>query len=283
MKNLRHTLLMTVSLAVLASACSQKSAQIQFKGDRPTQYASRPQKQPGIPFQPVFDSVKDGPKAPTQQVAIRDLDKPSATNTASALKPKPVQIQERVLPELASNSPSSRASFTPLTPSPAPTPEREKPVLVAEAPKPFSKPAEEIKGIRNVQPDLSPSARNSFIWPVQGSIISAFGPKSGGLHNDGVNIAAPAGSDVYASMDGTVIYVGDELKSYGNLVIIRHENGWMTAYAHNDEVKVKKGDMVHQGDAIATVGRTGNVSVPQVHFAIRQGKKPLDPVLKVNG
>lgn len=276
MKNLRHTLLMTVSLAVLASACSQKSAQIQFKGDNPSQYASRPQKQPGVPFQPVFNSVKDGPKAPTQQVAIRDLSKPEPTATSSALRPKPVQIQERTLPELASNSPfTSPPTSQSLAPS--------KPVFVTEAPKPFSKPAEEVKGIRSVKPDLSPSARKSFIWPVQGEIISAFGPKSGGLHNDGVNIAAPAGSDVYASMDGTVIYVGDELKSYGNLVIIRHANGWMTAYAHNDHVNVKKGDMVHQGDVIATVGRTGNVSVPQVHFAIRQGKKPLDPALKVSG
>ena len=84
-------------------------------------------------------------------------------------------------------------------------------------------------------------------------------------------------------MDGTVVYAGDDLAGYGNLLIVRHKNGWLTAYAHAKEIKVSKGDKVKLGQVVALVGQTGNVQTPQIHFAIRDGKKPLDPVLKVKG
>ena len=120
---------------------------------------------------------------------------------------------------------------------------------------------------------------SKFLWPADGQIASRFGTKSGGLKNDGINISAPAGSPVRATADGTVAYAGNELQAYGNLVLIRHEDGWMSAYAHNQELKVVRGDRVRQGQLIAQVGQTGNVPGPQVHFELRTGKgRPVDPL-----
>jgi murein DD-endopeptidase MepM/ murein hydrolase activator NlpD len=114
-------------------------------------------------------------------------------------------------------------------------------------------------------------------WPVVGKIISGFGPRPDGTHNDGVNVAAPMGTDVHAAEGGVVAYAGDELKGYGNLVLLRHDNGWVTAYAHADEIMVKRGDRIKRGQIIAKAGRTGQVDQPQVHFELRQGQKPVDP------
>jgi murein DD-endopeptidase MepM/ murein hydrolase activator NlpD len=120
-------------------------------------------------------------------------------------------------------------------------------------------------------------------WPVQGPILSGFGPKGPGLNNDGVNIGAPKGAPVVAAAPGTVVYAGDEMKGFGNLVLIRHEGDWVTAYAHLDRVMVKKDSVVAQGDEIGTVGKTGNVSTPQLHFETRQSGKPVDPAGVVKG
>ncbi len=114
-------------------------------------------------------------------------------------------------------------------------------------------------------------------WPVSGKVISGFGPRPDGTHNDGVNLSAPMGTDVHAAESGVVAYAGDELKGYGNLVLVRHDNGWVTAYAHADEILVKRGDRIKRGQVIAKVGRTGQVDQPQVHFELRQGQKPVDP------
>ena len=122
-----------------------------------------------------------------------------------------------------------------------------------------------------------PSARG-FLWPVQGEIASPFGPKAGGTQNDGVNIIARRGTAVHAAEDGVVVYAGNELRGYGNLLLIRHANGWMTAYAHNDELMVGRGANVKRGQTIAKVGGTGGVSSPQLHFELRQGGRPVDPM-----
>lgn len=114
-------------------------------------------------------------------------------------------------------------------------------------------------------------------WPVQGTILSNFGSKGAGLNNDGVNIGAPKGAPVVAASTGTVVYAGNEMKGFGNLVLIRHQNDWVTAYAHLDRVLVKKDSIVTKGDMIGTVGKTGNVSSPQLHFETRQNGKPVDP------
>jgi murein DD-endopeptidase MepM/ murein hydrolase activator NlpD len=114
-------------------------------------------------------------------------------------------------------------------------------------------------------------------WPVSGRVVTGFGPRPDGTHNDGVNLAVPMGTDVHAAESGVVAYAGDELKGYGNLVLVRHDNGWVTAYAHADEILVKRGDQIKRGQVIAKAGRSGDVDQPQVHFELRQGQKPVDP------
>jgi murein DD-endopeptidase MepM/ murein hydrolase activator NlpD len=117
----------------------------------------------------------------------------------------------------------------------------------------------------------------SFRWPVRGRIISAFGAHPNGQQNDGIDLSVPEGTSVKAADDGVVAYAGNELKGYGNLVLVRHQNGYVTAYAHASELMVKRGDQVKRGQVIARSGQTGNVSAPQLHFEIRKGKVPVDP------
>jgi murein DD-endopeptidase MepM/ murein hydrolase activator NlpD len=118
-----------------------------------------------------------------------------------------------------------------------------------------------------------------FAWPVSGRIISTYGPKQGGVHNDGINIAAPAGTIVQASAPGTVVYADSELKGFGNLVLIRHEDRWMTAYAHLGNLNVQKGQKIARGTKLGTVGSTGSVDQPQLHFEIRRGTEALNPAV----
>ena len=127
-------------------------------------------------------------------------------------------------------------------------------------------------------PEPAPGGDLQFIWPVTGQIVSGFGPKAGGLHNDGINIAAPAGTPVRASEDGVVSYVGNEIRGYGNLVLLRHTDGWVTAYAHNARNLVARGQMVLRGDVIASVGASGGIAQPQSHFELRQGTRAVNPV-----
>jgi murein DD-endopeptidase MepM/ murein hydrolase activator NlpD len=115
-------------------------------------------------------------------------------------------------------------------------------------------------------------------WPVRGKVISGFGPKANGLKNEGINIAVPEGTSIRAAESGVVAYAGNELKGYGNLVLIRHDNGYVTAYAHAKELFVKRGDTVKRGDVIAKAGQTGSVSSPQLHFEVRKGATALDPM-----
>ncbi len=116
-----------------------------------------------------------------------------------------------------------------------------------------------------------------FDWPVTGKVISTHGPKSGGLHNDGINIAAPEGTPVRAAESGVVAYTGGDLKGFGKLVLIKHSDGYVTAYAHNSQILVRRGETVRRGDVIARVGKTGSVDTPQLHFEIRKDAKPVDP------
>ena len=116
-----------------------------------------------------------------------------------------------------------------------------------------------------------------MVWPLQGPVLSAFGPKGQGLSNDGVNIGAPKGTPVVAAASGIVAYAGNEMKGFGNLILIRHEDNWVTAYAHLDRMLVAKDAVVAEGDMIGTVGKTGSVSSPQLHFETRLKDKPVDP------
>lgn len=119
--------------------------------------------------------------------------------------------------------------------------------------------------------------KTKFMWPVNGTVISGFGNLGKGRKNDGINIKAPLGTAVKAADGGTVAYAGNELKGFGNLILVKHSDGWITAYAHNDKLLVKKGQKVVRGEKIATVGSTGSVTVPQLHFEVRAGKKAVNP------
>ena len=123
----------------------------------------------------------------------------------------------------------------------------------------------------------------SFRWPVRGRIVTGFGPKTNGQQNDGINLSVPEGTPVKAAEDGVVAYAGNELKGYGNLVLVRHPSGYVTAYAHASELMVKRGDPIKRGQVIAKSGQTGNVGSPQLHFEIRKGAAPVNPMQYLNG
>ena len=126
---------------------------------------------------------------------------------------------------------------------------------------------------------LAPVSGNApaFVWPVSGRVIADFGTTPTGGRNDGINIAAAEGTPIRAAASGSVTYAGDELKNYGNLVLIKHSGGFTTAYAHADRLVVSRGDFVAKGQVIAYAGQTGDVSTPQLHFEIRSGTSPVNP------
>ncbi len=132
---------------------------------------------------------------------------------------------------------------------------------------------------KSTAPAPKPPARGGkgFLWPVKGKVVSGFGVKSKGLHNDGINIAAPRGAAVVAAENGIVAYAGNELRGFGNLLLVKHSGGWLTAYAHNERLLVKRGERVRKGQRIADVGSTGTVSTPQLHFELRKGRRAVNP------
>lgn len=126
-------------------------------------------------------------------------------------------------------------------------------------------------------PKINARSSSKFSWPVRGKILSNYGAKSSGLFNDGINIGATRGTVVKAAENGVVAYAGNEVKGMGNLIIIQHEDGWMTVYAHMDSMVVRRGARVSVGQQIGTVGKTGKVDSPQLHFEIRKGTKAYNP------
>jgi murein DD-endopeptidase MepM/ murein hydrolase activator NlpD len=171
----------------------------------------------------------------------------------------------------------------------APATQPAKPVVVASAPAvepkptaiPKADPVPEPKTTASIpkQEEAAASDKADFRWPARGRVISGYSGKGG---NEGINIAVPEGTPVKAAEGGTVAYAGSELKGYGNLVLIRHPNGYVSAYAHNGELKVKRGDTVKRGQVVANSGQTGNVSSPQLHFELRKGSAPVDPTPYLN-
>jgi len=125
----------------------------------------------------------------------------------------------------------------------------------------------------------NPPARSgaNFRRPAHGLIVSRFGAQSDGRRNDGINISVPRGTPVKAAENGVVVYAGDELTGLGKLVLVRHADGWVSAYGHNDRIAVKRCDTVKRGQEIARAGITGNVTKPQIHFELRKNARPVDP------
>ncbi len=126
-------------------------------------------------------------------------------------------------------------------------------------------------------PAPPPRHGGKFLWPLQGTVLSSFGPRKGGQHNDGINILAPRGAPIQAADNGVVAYAGSDLRGFGKLLLIKHADGWITAYAHSESILVRRGETVRRGQTVARVGSTGNVDRPQLHFEIRKGTRAVDP------
>lgn len=191
----------------------------------------------------------------------QDLRIPSVPQVTSPPPPSGtagLQVEELAPPPSATGR--QEPALTMVTPPPRAVP----PPPPAQPETPALPPAPIVKG-------------DGFIWPTRGHIITDFGPKAKGLHNDGVNIEAPTGTPVYAAQSGTVAYAGNELRGFGNLLLIKHAGGWVTAYAHNETLLVNRGDTVTRGQVIARMGSTGNVTKPQLHFELRKGRQAVDP------
>jgi murein DD-endopeptidase MepM/ murein hydrolase activator NlpD len=185
-------------------------------------------------------------KAPTTQVA----------STAPMAAPAPAQ---QTLPQAAPNALQAAAPAA----APVPTPAQAAPAQVAPT---------QVANVPAAEPAMSGS--DKFRWPASGRVLVDFASSKG----TGINIEVPEGSTVKAAENGTVIYVGSGVEGYGNLVLIRHPNGFVSAYAHLQSMSVAKGAVVGRGDAIGASGMTGSVTKPQLHFELRKGATPVDPV-----
>lgn len=172
---------------------------------------------------------------------------------------------------------SERENGGPATAKVIESPNRGRPVAVGAA----AAPGRDARSAAVARPAPAPPPPRSgagFAWPLRGEVVQRFGPAGKGRHNDGINIAVARGTAVSAAEDGVVVYAGNELRGYGNLLLIRHADGWMTAYAHNDALLAKRGDKVGRGQVIARAGSSGNVTVPQLHFEIRRNSRAVDPL-----
>jgi murein DD-endopeptidase MepM/ murein hydrolase activator NlpD len=231
------------------------------------------------------------PAPATQRTAA--LSTPAPVAAAPAARPAaPVVAARPAAPASAPAPTPAPVAARPATTAPAaaaPARTAEKPA--EKAPEKAAAPikvasAEPVAQARLATPASDPapgdaeagSASGNLRWPVRGRIISAFGDKASGQSNDGIKIAAPEGTPFKAAEDGVVAYAGNELKGYGNLVLIKHSNGVVTAYAHAAELNVKRGETVRRGQVIGKTGQTGSVNAPQLHFEVRNGAKPVDPM-----
>lgn len=257
------------------------------KPDMPPATSSAP------PARATRPSVETAPLDPPAPVASKPVTSTPAMNHMAAPSPAPVTGKRGVEAESLSPPPTtaaqpnsgSTASANPVVPatrqpapiapapSPAPAPSAAAPTATPPAP-------QVATAVPLAKPDEAPPPRTAarFMWPLRGEIISTYGTKPGGLRNDGINIAAAQGTAVAAAESGIVAYAGNQLKSFGNLVLIRHDGGWVTVYAHLADIGVQQGQRVTRGQPIGTVGQTGNVRSPQLHFAVRKGDQVVDPM-----
>jgi murein DD-endopeptidase MepM/ murein hydrolase activator NlpD len=226
---------------------------------------------------PVAELARLNNIPPHTKVKLGDrISVPASRATARAHEPK-VVAQPKTLSAPARDKAAAKTSALPKAqPKAGPELASARPIETASV----ATPAEAPPATNSVR---AGNSSLSFRWPAKGRIIAGFGPKTNGQTNDGINIALPEGTPVKAAEDGVVAYAGNELKGYGNLVLIRHADGYVTAYAHTKELMVKRGDPIKRGQTIARSGQTGNVDAPQLHFEIRKGPAPIDPMPHLNG
>lgn len=213
----------------------------------------------------------NGLRDPLNLEAGRVLKLPSLSEQRVAVPVETVEQEVLVTPE---RKPVIASQETVVKP-------QEKPMDVAKVAEPSQKPSS--KSASRIHVDTPKRSSSKFLKPVEGKVISGYGPKPDGLHNDGINIAAARGTPVAAAENGVVVYAGNGLKGSGNLVLVRHDDRWMTAYAHLDSIAVKNGQTLARGAKLGTVGSTGAVNSPQLHFEVRRGTEALNPVPYLGG
>jgi murein DD-endopeptidase MepM/ murein hydrolase activator NlpD len=225
-----------------------------------------------------------------QQIDAEPLAQP-ALNPGPAVAPpapRPIIKEEKVIyapkvREFVSPDAMPRAIVQPAVKAPAPVKNDVAAALAVkpQAAMPVEIPPPQLKAVPVVNtPGVkknSPTGKNDFVWPVQGPLLSSYGPKANGLKNDGINIGAPRGTPVIAGDGGTVAYAGSDIPGFGNVVLVRHPNGLMTTYGHLERMFVQKDMVVAKGDMLGTVGTSGGLDTPQLHFEIRRGNEALDP------
>jgi len=224
---------------------------------------------------------------------LNDIDAPYTIRLGEVLV---IPADDKTPPAPTRNAPVRKTAPAPQTAAvPSPQPPAQKPRQMARVPVPTPSAASSsvrtggdihvVPPKKPPSPVPPPAARTGrgFVWPVKGPLMSNFGTKSGGLRNDGINIIAPKGAPVRAAENGVVAYAGNEIRGFGNLLLIKHADGYVTAYAHNHDLLVKRGQRVKRGQKIATVGQSGSVSRPQLHFEIRKGRRPQDPEKYLRG
>lgn len=283
------------SLVLLTAACSQTPAKVVMKGNQYYGMGEMPQNvrmamaQPSAPVVSARPAPKPTYRAPSPapvQMASRQAPQPAigfkpSASTTQVRQAQPVQLAEIEVKELAPPPAAPSSAAAPVSTSVESAPASLE--IAAKQPTEIAKPALLPEPQAPAMEESAAPAKvvvssSGFIWPVKGEVIARFGAKTDGEYNDGINIAAREGEAIVASADGEVVYSGNALPGYGNMVILRHEGNIMTAYAHAGKILVNKGDKVQQGIAIATVGRTGRVTTPQVHFGVRKDKEPMDPM-----
>ncbi|MBV8336387.1 MAG: M23 family metallopeptidase [Alphaproteobacteria bacterium] len=198
----------------------------------------------------------------TQQVS--PAPPPSAPSEPTSIATSP----QAVVPHQTTAAPAEQTPPVPAAPTP---------IVSSPAPADSGKTVASVPAAKTERPAVSAQNGGMFLWPVHGRVLAGYCSGPDGTHNDGINIAAPRGAPVEAVDAGVVAYAGNELRGYGNLLLVKHPNGWISAYAHCDQVLVKRGDKVSRGQIIARVGSTGNVSEPQLHFELRRGNRAVDP------
>jgi murein DD-endopeptidase MepM/ murein hydrolase activator NlpD len=222
--------------------------------------------------QPKFVLVKgkDG-KAVKMQLAAPPKDQPAKGKSVDVKGLKPAKTADARTPAPAKPTPQAQPAPGKIAKTEAaPTPKVQ---TVPAKPTVDPAPTASLPAKPEAAPAPAADANPEFRWPARGRIIQGF--KTGG--NDGINISVPEGTAVKAAENGVVAYAGSELKGYGNLVLIRHPNGFVSAYGNNGELNVKRGDNVKRGQTIAKSGQSGNVATPQLHFELRKGSTPVDP------
>lgn len=237
-----------------------------FKDSGPVQVTTRVAVEAPPQPAPAREPAREPPPAPVYKPATP----PPATTPAPAAPPQTAPTKPAPAP--AKPAPTAAAP-APATPTPTPSPAKPAgPVIVPSSPSPADQ-------------QISQLGRGRFIWPLRGDILSTFGPKGTGQRNDGINVRTAADTVVRAAADGDVVYAGDQVPGFGNLVLIKHADGWVTAYGHLGRVDVKMQQQVVQGQQIGMSGASGGVSEPQLHFEVRYAPtpadraRPIDPLL----